>query len=229
MESVEYNMQNINMSVIEDYPSEEIMSFLQYVQNGDDKNALNVLDKIFEYISNQVETAQIKRYMCYDILTSYFKLLQKIMYPLSKHETKALLIYNNINELHTSLSSSVTAVCQSLSQRKNSLYKSRQIEILQYINSNFTDQSMCREKVADHFGISIHTLSRLFKDKVGIGFSEYLSMKRIENGRQLLITTDKSISEIAAESGFNQADYFSKLFKATYNETPSGFRNNKLA
>lgn len=67
MESVEYNLQNINMSVIEDYPSEEIMSFLQYVQNGDDKNALNVLDKIFEYISNQVETAQIKRYMCYDI------------------------------------------------------------------------------------------------------------------------------------------------------------------
>jgi len=101
---------------------------------------------------------------------------------------------------------------------------SLQKDILNYINENFTDPDICRTQVADKFGISIYSLSRLFKDIVGIGFKEYISAKRMELSRQLLLTSDKSIVKITADIGFDDPNYFSKLFKANYGVTPSKFR-----
>jgi len=100
-------------------------------------------------------------------------------------------------------------------------------EILAYLECNFRDANLSQTEVADLFGISNYTLSRLFKNKVGIGFSEYLSAKRIECASTLLLTTEYSVSEVAAMSGFSSINYFSKTFKAYVGVTPNQYRNQK--
>jgi len=212
------------VAIIEDYPSEEIALFLQYVKNGQMQNALSILEQVKEYLIEEVDSVLLQRYICYDILTAYIKCLDQINYPISKKETSDLLAHNNFHEFIDALSSSVKQVCESISVRNEDIQNSLQKQILEYINENYTDPNISRTMVADYFGISIYSLSRLFKEIIGVGFSEYITAKRMELSKQLLLTTDKTIVEIAEETGVKDPSYFSKLFKTSYNMTPSKFR-----
>lgn len=226
MESISINPDaaDSGISFDEGYPSEDIMLFLQYVQMGESENALRTLDSILQYIANEIDTVLLQRYMYYDILIAYIKCLKQMKYPLGRKETTDLLSNSNAKELYEALSASVKLVCESVAHNAGDMGDSLQKDILDYINENFTDPDICRTQVADKFGISIYSLSRLFKDIVGIGFKEYISAKRMELSRQLLLTSDKSIVKITADIGFDDPDYFSKLFKANYGVTPSKFR-----
>ncbi|MEG0996986.1 MAG: helix-turn-helix transcriptional regulator, partial [Clostridia bacterium] len=57
-----------------------------------------------------------------------------------------------------------------------------------------------------------------------VGFSEYVTSKRLTLAKQLLQSTDSPIAEIALRVGIQNANYFSKLFKASYGNTPFQFR-----
>ncbi|MEN6315841.1 MAG: helix-turn-helix domain-containing protein [Clostridiaceae bacterium] len=221
------SVQAFDMSSIEGYPTEDIIYFLQYVQNGSEDSAQKSLQKITQYITEKVDTVLLQRYICYDVLTSYIKCIQQIMVPLDKHEIEELLMHANAPDLLNAISISVKHVCNEVSEKNQNIYSMRQKEITDYVNNNFTDPDICRTQVADYFGISVHTLSRVFKDTIGIGFKEYISMKRIEHAKHLLMTTEKSVSEITVETGFDDPNYFSKLFKANYNVSPSNFRKEQ--
>ena len=223
--SINSDVLNTEISIIEGYPSEDIMLFLQYMQNGEMDNALKTLNSVVQYISKEIDTVLLQRYICYDILIAYIKCLKQMKYPLGRKETTDLLAHNNISELYDSLSVSVKLVCESVAHNNGNMGNLLHKEILEYINKNFTDPNICRTQVADNFGISIYSLSRLFKDSMGIGFKEYITAKRMELSRQLLLTSDKSIIKITSEIGFDDPDYFSKLFKANYGVSPSKFRS----
>lgn len=99
-------------------------------------------------------------------------------------------------------------------------------DILEYLQENFCNPALNQASVADHFSISIYTLSRLFKNQFGFGFAEFISSQRVEYARQLLLTTDCTISQIAQMVGLPNANYFSKLFKASTGISPSKYRNS---
>ena len=99
-------------------------------------------------------------------------------------------------------------------------------DILAYLQKNFCDPALNQASVADHFSISIYTLSRLFKNQFGFGFAEFISSQRVEYARQLLLTTDCTISQIAQMVGLPNANYFSKLFKASTGVSPSKYRDS---
>ncbi|HBP37368.1 MAG TPA: hypothetical protein DD640_01245 [Clostridiales bacterium] len=227
MDPVSNAYQTVDMSVIEGYPTEDIMYFLQYVQNGEQENAINKLKKIFEYAAKIEDTLFLQRYMCYDILTSYVKCLQQTKVYLEKHEIEELLVHTKIPDLFNALSISVKRVCDEVLQRKQEILNTRSNEIMEFINNNYTDPKICRTQVSDTFGISVHTLSRLIKDTIGIGFKEYISAKRIELAKHLLMTTNRNVAEITVEVGFDDPNYFSKLFKTRFNVSPSNFRKEK--
>lgn len=52
----------------------------------------------------------------------------------------------------------------------------------------------------------------------------YLRKVRMENASSLLLSTEYSIQEISVMVGIMDANYFVKLFKKEYGETPSEFR-----
>jgi YesN/AraC family two-component response regulator len=64
----------------------------------------------------------------------------------------------------------------------------------------------------------------LFKEQVGLTFSEYLTRKRLQIAKNRLLTTDLQIEEIALEVGYQTAKYFIKIFKDYEGITPSKFR-----
>ena len=110
---------------------------------------------------------------------------------------------------------------------REDLQKKLMEDILAYLENNYRDVNLNQAQVSDLFKISNYTLSRLFKNQVGIGFSEYVVSKRLECAKELLITTSYTIGEISNMSGFNSTSYFCKIFKVYEGVSPTVFRESR--
>ncbi len=99
-----------------------------------------------------------------------------------------------------------------------------QEQVEEYVQANITDHSLCQTSVAEYFGLSIYSLSRLFTNQIGTSFSDYVNRHRLDAACLLLCSTHLAISEISDKVGFSNASYFSKMFKQTYHTSPSSYR-----
>ena len=100
-------------------------------------------------------------------------------------------------------------------------------DILAYLEIHYREEDLSQTKVADEFQISNYVLSRVFKNQVGVGFAEYVSGKRLDLAKELLLTTSYSVREIALMVGISNEKYFFKVFKTSVGMTPTEFREKE--
>ncbi len=93
-----------------------------------------------------------------------------------------------------------------------------------YISQHFTDSNLMLQDVARAVGMSESRLSTVFSQESGKTFTEYLTGLRLAKAKELLIETDRRSSQIALDSGYNDAHYFSYLFKKNTGMTPGEYR-----
>ncbi|WP_456359628.1 response regulator transcription factor [Bacillus sp. Y1] len=98
-------------------------------------------------------------------------------------------------------------------------------EAIDYINHNLKNE-LTQKEVAEHVHLNPSYLSVLFKEHVKLTFSEYVTRRRIQLAKELLISTSLPINEIAEESGYKTAKYFIKIFRELEGMTPSAYRKN---
>ncbi|MCR5791890.1 MAG: helix-turn-helix transcriptional regulator, partial [Lachnospiraceae bacterium] len=66
--------------------------------------------------------------------------------------------------------------------------------------------------------------SKLFKDKTGENFIEYLTDFKIEKAKEMIADQNKSMKEICLDIGYANPNYFSYIFKKKVGITPSEYR-----
>lgn len=104
---------------------------------------------------------------------------------------------------------------------KNQDTISRAFEIA---NKKFTHR-ISLESVAAEVGLTPQYLSKVFKDKAGINFIDYITQKRVEHAIELLKRKELNIKKISGLVGYDDANYFCKLFKKVVGVTPKQFRD----
>lgn len=112
-------------------------------------------------------------------------------------------------------------------RKHNDRLEQRLISIIENINKNY-NKKLTLSHIAEQEYISIHYLSKFFKNKVGIGFNKYLNLFRLNKSMNDLLNSNKMIIDIALEHGFSSVKAYTKIFKETYKETPSSFRKKYL-
>ena len=90
-----------------------------------------------------------------------------------------------------------------------------------FIQANMTDSDLSVETIGAELGLSRVQLYRKVKALTGQSPVELLRTARLHKGRELLQTTDKTVSEVAYEVGFSAPSYFAKCFKDEFGVTPS--------
>lgn len=99
--------------------------------------------------------------------------------------------------------------------------------MMQYIHQNYI-RDISLEDIAEHAKISKSTVLNLFHRYLHITPITYLINYRLNEAAHLLSKTEKKINTIAYETGFNNVDYFCRLFKRHYQLTPTEYRKKKL-
>ena len=94
---------------------------------------------------------------------------------------------------------------------------------LAFINANYTDQ-LTLDQLAGQAGVSRFYFSRIFKMSTGLTFKDYLNAKRLNAAKRLLELPDVNVSQACFSVGFNDASYFSRLFKRHEGLCPSDYK-----
>ena len=96
-------------------------------------------------------------------------------------------------------------------------------KVLTFLNTNFMHE-ISRAKAAKIFGSSESTFSRSFKRIMSESFFNYLLNLRLQHARNMLLNSDKSMSDISSECGFCDSNYFCYRFRKKFEVSPYQFR-----
>lgn len=80
------------------------------------------------------------------------------------------------------------------------------------------------QRIAAHYNMSESYFSRLFKREVGTSFMDYLTSLRVERAKEQLANPRLRIYEVSLQVGYEDARYFSQIFRKYTGETPTEFR-----
>jgi AraC-like DNA-binding protein len=97
-------------------------------------------------------------------------------------------------------------------------------QIAELLEKNFRNADFDTQALADELHMSRSKLFRHLKKKGHASPSHIIRQFRLEKARNLILTTDFSLAEIAIKTGFKEASHFSKTFKDFYKISPSELR-----
>ena len=132
------------------------------------------------------------------------------------------------NRSHNQAKALIFDILFRLSERnlfcKNKLFE----KIEKYMVEGCSDSELDVRRLCTHFGVSRSYIQKLFRECIGFGPKEYLMQMRMDKVLSLLSTTEFSVKEIAALSGFADEKYLSRIFKKKYGVPPSVMKRKSV-
>jgi DNA-binding response OmpR family regulator/nitrogen-specific signal transduction histidine kinase len=101
-------------------------------------------------------------------------------------------------------------------------------ELTARIEAHIADTEFGVEKLSTDMGMSRVQLYRKVQALLQMNVNDYITEIRINKAKSLLRDTNKSIADVAYETGFNSPAYFTTLFRQKQNQTPSEFRKGMM-
>ena len=138
---------------------------------------------------------------------------QKMRYAVSKKELDRLT-----GEL-------LERFCREIKQRKQVVYSVVIRQAMDYIEINL-GKNMTIIEIAEAVGREKCSFVRQFRQETGLTIKEYIAKKRCSLAAELLLDTHVSVQEIASYVGYQDNNYFSKVFKNERGVSPLEYRNN---
>ncbi len=95
---------------------------------------------------------------------------------------------------------------------------------IKFCQKNYHSSEFNINSLADLLGIDRSSILRLFRKKMDISPLEYLSQLRLQRALSLLVSTRRTLKEIAEDSGFSDVNYFCRFIKQKTGKRPSELR-----
>lgn len=122
------------------------------------------------------------------------------------------------------LSASMEAAIMRIPGKQKNAVEDLVTESVKLIEQNIGNENFSVNEIAVALHISLSYLSKIFKKHLGATCIEYITQKRMEKAKELLVHTTMTQEEIAHAVGYTNVHYFSMLFKKQLGETPGQYR-----
>lgn len=99
-------------------------------------------------------------------------------------------------------------------------------EVIRFIEAHLKEK-LDLDQIASATHYSKFHLHRMFTNTVGLTIQTYVKRRRLTEAAKLLVFSDKSIIEIAAEAGYESQQAFTHIFTELYKQSPNKFRENE--
>ncbi len=196
------------------------------ILNCDNEKAIANFNKLFNSI--------IEKNISYEYFQLYIvQIINDILKFLESNGISTLFLDSNIYKevLNIKTMKNTKIWCEHMLNKVISHIKSNRIDphsslvndIINFVHENY-NKNINLEITAEYFSLSRQHFSRIFYEKMGKKFNDYLNEVRLDISLKYLRETDHSIKTIAENVGFGSNQYYIKLFKDKYGITPGEYR-----
>ncbi|MBN2442404.1 MAG: helix-turn-helix domain-containing protein [Spirochaetales bacterium] len=228
------HVENINESDkhINTYPVKEKERLLSLIKVGDVENsklALNeYLSKFTLFINEKPEILKVRLYELVGSLIDSAILgggdEEKLNSLIQKyfHDINIMKDVELVQKWLTEVVMEIVRIVAAVHKKRSRILVNKAKE---FIELHYA-QSISYKDAAKEIFISPSYFLSLFKQETGLTFVDYLTRVRINKAREFLLTTELNITEIALKTGFNNANYFSSIFKKIVGTSAKEYRKS---
>ncbi|EKN66743.1 AraC family transcriptional regulator [Neobacillus bataviensis LMG 21833] len=195
---------------------------LDAVRQGDVNQVLLTFDT---FVTKLKDNPHVKAPMVKKSFDELFILISRMLHDLGI-STEQTQVHNEFEDIQVMIEkgkSHLVAIVQQVQVWRNNHAKGMLHKAKEYIEHHY-DNSITLELVAEFVELSPFYLSKLFKDRFGMTFIDYLTEIRINHAKKEMVNPGKSLKEICYSVGYKDPNYFSRVFKKTTGLSPTEYR-----
>lgn len=232
--SLEKSIEESKRSRLREYPVASERALGDEIRSGDSAAAIAALDRIFSYFAiagshtgNYEHTDRIGELVVVISRAALDAGVQSGIVFASSTQCKHEVAYTSTHvQAYRRMRFFVEELIGFVNSVKSLPYDEQVCRVQSYVQEHLGEE-LRLELVSDAIGLSPAYLSRLFKQKSGQNFIEYVNQMRIGRAKDELLATSASIAEISRNCGFESTSYFTRVFKKHTGITPGAFRKNR--
>ena len=179
---------------------------------------------IYDFILNEIRYNGDKCFMLFDVsqVVTINNLIENLLwnYFFSGNEPSAEALTMGLLFVELASKAEKTAVNSSFSFDGEIAIKTAG-----YIDGHFRDASLFA--LSKHLNLSPVTLSKIIKKNLGVTFKSLLQKKRLSEAEKLIRCTDIPITEIIYAVGYENTNFFYKMFNEKYGVSPKAYRKRE--
>lgn len=190
---------------------------------GNITDSIELIDKLIEENkSNNISDSNfIQLYV--NLFNTVFKVFRTKKIKYDDENIGDIAIISKIismpqNSMHSTLLSFID-YCKSLSADAKFDFN----DIIQYIQNHYTED-ISLDELASRYNLTVSYISKKIKELIGMNFVDYLATLRINDAKEMLVSSSKSINDIYEEVGFNHRNSFERTFKKYVGVSASSYR-----
>ncbi len=198
----------------------------EYLRRLKSKHELSMRTDAFSihcYDFLEVYIRQLSHIYDSDLFTSLTELLQSnIMNASHKEPEKRLLLSSAVSRMFLRLESSYIPKTSNTLTKPERTYDTVR-KIAEYIEQSCTEP-ISGADIEKNFFLTFNHLNRIFGKVMGCTIFKYRNIVRIQYAKAKLRASNMSVGDIAAELGFENSHYFSRIFKQIEGLSPSDYK-----
>lgn len=211
------------------YPIEWEKHLEEMVLKGDVQSALSDAEQFFQWMVGQYpdHDMAIRLKVLEFVLRAEYSVFHEggIKYHFLDRDDylQTVLATKNYDELKTWFLQKIAESARNVTTKADEKANRIVAKARAFIDRNF-QRDLTLEEVSREVHVSPYYFSKLFKEQTGENFINYLTLRRIDTAKQLLAEGRLNVKSVCTEIGYNDPNYFSRLFKRFEGVTPTEYR-----
>lgn len=196
---------------------------------GDKEKALSTLNELFIEVFKEDITPVNLKFIYIDIINSVFKTILETNNSIKDFSDFSIEFFEQLNRLQTVdeiykwLTDTIIKIIDLHNKFKNSKRRKIIDKAIEYINSHYKEP-LTLNCVAEKLYFNSSYFCKIFKEETGKSFTKYLINYRMQKAKELLGDSTLKVYEVGERVGYDDSQYFAKIFKATQGVTPMQYR-----
>ncbi|MFD1954916.1 helix-turn-helix domain-containing protein [Paenibacillus thailandensis] len=203
---------------------EILLKLAQSLKQGNEIVAAEMIRTAVDELREARPAAPMLQAIGYDIYNTMLKTADELNVEAAHHHLSNRVSFHSLPETERILLRLAGDICAHVETEAIAEDLSLIDRIIPYINEHYTDYSLSLESISAEYPISPSYFSRLFKEKTGINFSQYIWQLRFDEFTRRLVMTEEPIKNIIVGIGYQDAANFIRKFKKATGLTPGQYR-----
>ena len=196
---------------------------------GDQEEIRKEAIKEIEKLHKNADTISQYNLATMEIVSGFFKFCANNSMDFNDISGNVQNLYERVTQLdETSMTNWIinmsAAISEKLKSTRNSTSRRMITDAQNIVKQRYMEPDISLDEVCADLGVSNSYFSSIFKKETGQPFVTYLTDYRMDRAEELVLNTDEKSYKIAEKVGYQDANYFSYVFKKKFGVSPSKYR-----